>query len=82
MGSASTDYYECDFPDWALCYLVNDDPSALSDEDKAEADAFLDGLVRKGYRTAYPEVTEDKNEFCPYPAFGKACGTVKVRFRK
>lgn len=74
------DYYECEFPNWALSYLVNDDPSALSDEDKAGADAFLESVAGKGHDTVSPHVTDDVNEFCAHPAFGLACDTTKVRF--
>lgn len=76
------DYYECDFPNWALTYLVNNDPSALSNEDKADADAFLDSLVIEGYDVVRSHVTDDVNGFCAHPAFGLACDTTKVRFYK
>lgn len=76
------DYYECDFPNWALSYLVNNDPSALTSTDQADVDAFLGQLTEEGYDTVSPCVTDDTNEFCAHPAFGGACDTTKVRFRK
>lgn len=75
-----TDYLEVDFPNWALSYLVNADDSALTDEDKSEADRWLGEIHDAGYDTVGPHVTDDTNEFCAHPAFGLACDTTKVRF--
>lgn len=75
------DYYEADFPEWALCALVNGDP--LENEDDAKTyDVWLKDMISKGYNMVSPEVTDDRNEFCSIPEFGLATSTVKVRFRK
>lgn len=58
------DYYRFPIPSWAICYLVNADPSGLSDEDFE--------LVRefdKEYRVV--DVAEE-SEFAWNPAFGLA----------
>lgn len=75
------DYYEVDFPEWALCALVNGDPIE-DDEDEKTYKAWLDDMIANGYDMLSPEVTEDRNEFCSVPEFGLATSTVKVRFRK
>ena len=80
MGAVS-DYYECDFPDWALCTLVNGDP--LEDAADLEAyDAWEQQMLEQGYDLIGFHVTDDHNEFCAHPEFGLACGTTKVRFFK
>lgn len=75
------DYYEADFPEWALCALVNDDPIENKDDEMTYC-LWLDWMISEGYDTKSPEVTEDRNEFCVIPEFGLATSTVKVRFRK
>lgn len=74
-------YYEVDFPEWAVCALVNGDPIEDA-EDSAAYAAWRDGMLAKGYDMLSPNVTEDRNEFCANPAFGLATSTVKVGFRK
>lgn len=75
------DYYEADFPEWALCALVYGDPFD-NDEDEKTYKAWLDDMIARGYDMLSPEVTEDRYEFCTIPEFGLATSTVKVRFRK
>ncbi len=75
------DYVEVDFPDWALCSLVNGDP--IDDADDREAyDAWEKSMLSCGYDLLSPDVLDDHNEFCSRPEFGLACGTTKVRFFK
>ena len=75
------DYAEVDFPDWALCALVNGDP--IDDADDREAyDAWEKSMLSCGYDLLSPDVLDDHNGFCAHPAFGLACGTTKVRFFK
>ena len=74
-------YYEVDFPEWAVCALVNGDP--IEEEiDRRDYDRWVDIMLANGYDVVSPNVTEDRNEFCANPAFGLATSTVKVRFRK
>lgn len=75
-------YYEVDFPEWAVCVLVHGDPSSLTSKDVVDYIGWRDGMLAKGYDVLSPNVTEDRNEFCANPAFGLATSTVKVRFRK
>lgn len=73
--------YEVDFPEWAVCALVNGDP--IEEEvDRRDYDRWVDVMLANGYDMMSPNVTEDRNEFCANPAFGLATSTVKVRFRK
>ena len=75
------DYYEADFPEWALCALVNGDHFEDNDDEMAY-NIWLDRMISDGYDMLSPEVTEDRNAFCSVPEFGLATSTVKVRFRK
>ena len=74
-------YYEADFPEWALCALVNGDHFEDKD-DEMTYNIWLDRMISEGYDMLSPEVTEDRNDFCSVPEFGLATSTVKVRFRK
>lgn len=63
-------------PQWAVCYLVNSDDSALSFEDKRTVDRYVARLLeRDGLRLVRP-IEGTENSFCPCPAFGLACDTV------
>lgn len=57
-------------PTWALCYLINSDPSGLTDEEIAMVDKWYAGNNVMGICTA----TEQEGECYPYfshcPAFG------------
>lgn len=68
-----------DFPQWALCYVVNSDPSGLSDEDIAEVDQWLakksDVLDLDGAEFGHFAFGEDTG-FYHYPAFGLGCDCV------
>ena len=61
-------------PNWAACYFVNNDDSALSEEDKATADAYVDRLLKEGLSLVCPKEGTER-DFNPYPAFGLACDT-------
>ena len=75
------DYYEADFPEWAICALVYGDHFEDKD-DEMTYNIWLDRMIAEGYDMLSPEVTDDRNEFCSVPEFGLATSTVKVRFRK
>lgn len=61
-------------PTWALPYLVNNDPTGLTDEDAA----MVDEWAQQFGPSASFSPTEDEPGFTPYPAFGLACNTVDV----
>ena len=65
-----------DIPEWSLCYLINGDPTGLTDE---EVQMCEDWLKRNNIAwVCTPEETPDAyTEFEPYPIFGKATGTWK-----
>lgn len=75
------EFITLDFPNWALCTLVNGDPLE-SDEDKRAYDAWEAEMKEHGYSLLNFDVLDDTNDFCPYPAFGLACDTTRVRFFK
>ena len=62
-------------PQWAVCYIVNADDSALEPDDKKLVDDYVDRMERQGLRLVCP-IDGTESEFEPYPAFGLACETV------
>jgi hypothetical protein len=64
-------------PTWSLSYLVNADPSGLTDEDVKLVDAWCD---RNNVQLVCPindSVEADMQPyFTPFPAFGKACDVI------
>ena len=56
-------------PSWALCYLVNGDPTGLEDEEIREIENWL---KRTGFTNVCPPNDEEESYFAHYPAFGKA----------
>lgn len=66
-------------PTWALCYIINGDPSGLEDDDIAKVDNFFKSYERIGcpIQIVSP-IVEDENAgphayFSHYPAFGLPC---------
>jgi len=55
-------------PNWAVCYLVNSDASALTDEDQKMVDDWVDNLLKDGLQLICP-IDGTESEFEPYPAF-------------
>lgn len=74
------DWYDAQFPNWGMCYLVNGDRSALTDEDAKMVDDFAATMREEGYTEM--RVTDDVNEFCAHPEFGLACDTTRIRYYK
>ena len=58
-------------PTWAICYLVNGDPTGLSDEDIKQVKQWLD---KTGIYEVFPE--EGDEYFTHYPAFGLPCAVL------
>ena len=71
--------YGDNFPQWALSYVVNNDPSGLSDDDIAGADQWLskksDALDLDGEEFSCFDFGEDTG-FYAFPAFGMGCDCV------
>ena len=63
-------------PQWAVCYLVNADDSALTPEDKKTVDDYVERLLKKEHLRLLGPIDGTESEFEPHPAFGLACGTV------
>ena len=54
-------------PTWALCYIINGDPTELSDEDIK----MIDGFMQKWQVEIVSPLSQDGNaSFSHYPAFG------------
>lgn len=57
-------------PTWALCYLFNDDPTGLTEEDIKDADNFCNSFHAKG-ALVFDIPNEDASPyFTSVPAFG------------
>lgn len=63
-------------PQWAVNYLVNNDDSSLTPEDKKLVDDYVQRLLEKERLCLICPVEGSESEFEPHPAFGLACGTV------
>ena len=63
--------YEEQIPCHALCYLLNNDASGLSDNDIKEIDAFMAPLYAKGHIII--DCPGGNEYFTRLPAFGLAC---------
>lgn len=64
-------------PTWALCYLVNGDASALTDEEVDMIDKWLD---KSEYSIISPCEGEE-GYFTSFPAFGLACEVIDCECR-
>ncbi len=57
-------------PTWALCYLINSDPSGLNEEDTETVDKWCNENKISVVCTAYDKEGECEPYFTHYPAFG------------
>lgn len=67
-----------DFPEWAVCHIVNGDDEGLSDGDKALIRTWVEQNVSPMAGCSVD--TEKRNEFCSHPEFGLACATYPATF--
>lgn len=63
-------------PQWAACYLVNADDSALTPEDKKMVDDYVERLLKKEHLRLLGPIDGTENGFSSHPAFGLPCETV------
>lgn len=69
-------------PTWSLCYLVNNDYSGITEEDKEMVDKFWDKYQAKAdlfhciITLNFPEDIDSEKYFYHSPAFGLACEVV------
>lgn len=56
-------------PVWSICYLVNGDSSALTDEDIEQVDIWLESL---DFNCLTFEFEDEESYFCSFPEFGLA----------
>ena len=69
-------------PQWAVCYLVNNDDSALSPEDRKMVDNYVKQLLEKEHLRLVCPINGTENRFCSHPAFGLPCETVDFEAEK
>ncbi len=60
-----TDWDVCEVPEWALNYLINGDPSGLSDADLDAANAWACEMRRRGYSLQYLDFCYRNSEGYP-----------------
>lgn len=75
------DYYECNFPSWALDYWVNGEKGELKDFEIKLIDKFYDELADSGYDPNLCDLGEDYY-FSSRPEFGDAGDCVDAKFYK
>lgn len=63
-----------DLPQWSICYLINGDGSALTDDDIALADSWQASFGAP----ITIDVIDENADFEPFPEFGLACDCVKA----
>ena len=63
-------------PQWAVCYLVNADDSALTPEDKKMVDDYVERLLKEEHLRLLGPIDGTENGFSSHPAFGLPCETV------
>jgi hypothetical protein len=75
--------YEVKMPNYAMCYLINDDASGITDEDKRNIDEYMDVYYQEAEKVKGHVVISETNidqepYFTCYPPFGLACSVVDV----
>lgn len=75
------DYYEGDFPAWALDYVVNCEIGSVSRSEKQMIDGWFATMQEQGYDTTMISYGEDEY-FSSRPEFGLACDCVSVKVYK
>ena len=77
--------YEEKIPTWALSYIVNNDYSGITEEDKEMVDRFMNKYQRKAdmfhciANVTFPDDIDAEKYFAPFPAFGLACDVVDCK---
>jgi outer membrane lipoprotein SlyB len=69
--------YECDFPAWALNYVVNGERGSVSPEERRMIEDWKAQVREAGFRMGMASFGEDEH-FCRRPAFGEPCQCVTV----
>lgn len=75
------DYYECNFPTWALNYWVNGEKGDLKDYEIKLVDKFYDEIADAGYDPNLCDLGDD-GYFSSRPEFGDAGDCVDAKFYK
>lgn len=70
--------YVEEIPTWALCYIINGDPSGLSDDDVALIDGFYERYEKQGLHICIVSPHDDEyGSFSAFPAFGLATDVIE-----
>ncbi len=76
MDIVST-YSELPIPEYALSYLINDDPSALEDGEIKMVDEYIKGFeIKEGQYMTVNIDSENEAYFTNSPEFGLPCNVV------
>lgn len=74
--------YDIACPEWALCYIVNDDCSGLEDSEIKEVDEYMqyyESLAEKMGGHVVFSCGEEEPYFTWNPDFGKACTVIDCK---
>ena len=69
-------------PVYAVCYLVNDDPSGLSEKDIIAIDKWCEYLRSEGYDATVFDFQDEEPQFSSCPAFGLPCNCYETKIYK
>lgn len=69
--------YECDFPTWALDYVVNGERGSVSPEERRMIEDWKAQVREAGFKPGMASFGEYEH-FCRRPAFGEPCQCVTV----
>ena len=76
-------YTELAIPTYALPYLVNNDATGLSVEDKTNIDNFMQGFYDEaktlGGHIIFCDDADCAPYFCRYPEFGLSCDVIDAQ---
>ena len=77
------EYDELAIPSWALSYLVNNDATGLSDEDRAQVDSFIADFEAEAKslnaHVMFVDDAEGGEFFTNSPEFGLPCNCVEAK---
>jgi len=74
-------YDDIEMPEYALSYLVNDDPSGLDDCDIEAIDAYMDQFYEEAVKVKGNVVIgsiPEESSFTHWPAFGLPCNCYTI----
>lgn len=70
------DHFVMGVPSYAICYLVNDDPSGLSDDDIKNINNWVDSMKKEGKCMDVSPISGRDEYFDSTPPFGLPCNSI------